>query len=152
MRWIGRFIASLWHLSRRSWVDVGMGLRPGSRASALVLFLFLIFLIIGGLLMLLGFDLADVDRWIDAQTGWLDLVGTLLFNALLAVILLVCALMVLVGLAQGLIGLVAPETRERRRPRPDGDADIAEDDGNIGCLATGIAAVVGWFAYAGLFG
>lgn len=94
LTWIPRLIAFLWSFSRRSWIDVGMGLRPRSGASALVLFLFLIFFIVGLLLVMLGFNLGDVDRWIDAQSGWLDAVGTFLFRAICGLVLLLCAFMV----------------------------------------------------------
>jgi hypothetical protein len=125
---IARLIAALWSFSRRAWVDVGMGLRPRSGASALVLFLFLIFALIGLILMLLGFDLADVDRWIDAQGGWLDAVGTLLFRALCGLILLVCAIAALGFLFH------------RKNPERPG----------LGCLIAALA--IGYFAWFGLIG
>src|SRR5687767_8056496 len=95
LRWIGWLVAGLWRFSRRSWIDTGIGLRPRSGASALVLFLFLVFFLIGMLLVLLGFGLGEVDRWIDAQAGWLDAVATFLFRAACGLILLLCTLMIL---------------------------------------------------------
>jgi hypothetical protein len=89
-----RWIAGLWSFSRRSWVDVGLGLRPRSGASALVLFLFLIFLIIGAILTLLGFDLVRVDAWLDDHSSWFDAVGSLMFRAICALVFLVCAALV----------------------------------------------------------
>lgn len=89
-RWIASLIGALWRFSRRSWIDTGIGLRPGSPASGLVLFLFLIFFIIGLVLVLFGFDLGDVDRWIDAQGGWLDAVFSLLFQAACGLGILIC--------------------------------------------------------------
>jgi hypothetical protein len=91
LTWIPRLVGALWRFSRRSWIDTGIGLRPRSGASALYLFLFLIFFLVGLTLVLLGFNLGDVDRWIDAQGGWLDAVGSFLFRAACAVTMLICA-------------------------------------------------------------
>jgi len=76
-RWIAWLTGALWRFSRRSWIDTGVGLRPRSPASALVLFLFLIFFLIGLVLVLLGFSLGDVDALIDAQAGRLAVPGAL---------------------------------------------------------------------------
>jgi hypothetical protein len=127
-RWIARLIAALWSFSRRSWIDTGMGLRPRSGASALVLFLFLIFFLIGLVLMLLGFDLGDVDRWIDAQGGWLDAVGSFLFRAVSGLILLLCLVMI----GSALFG-------RRTADRP-----------GVGCAL--LAVIVGYFAWFGMIG
>lgn len=90
LRAIGRFIAFLWAFSRRSWVSVHEGLRPRSGASALVLFLFLLFFVVGLILLLLGFDLGHVDAWLDAHGGWFSAIGDLLFRLVSGAILLVC--------------------------------------------------------------
>ena len=71
-----------------------MGLRPGSNAAVLMTFLILLFTIVGISLAVAGFDIGDVERWVDAQGGWLDAVGTFLFKVLLALILMICALVV----------------------------------------------------------
>jgi hypothetical protein len=128
VRWIAWLIGALWRFSRRSWVDTGIGLRPRSGASALVLFLFLIFFIIGLALMLLGFDLGDVDRWIDAQGGWLDAVGSALFRVASGLILLLCLFM---------IGGAIFDRKSAERP-------------GIGCAL--LAVVVGYFAWFGITG
>lgn len=126
-RWIGRLLAGLWRFSSRSWIDVGMGLRPGSRASALVLFLFLVFFLVGLVLVLLGFSLGDVDRWIEAQGGWLDAVGSWLFSALCGAVLLLCVLAILM------------QAFARKSERP-----------GLGCAV--LALVVGYFAWFGMTG
>jgi hypothetical protein len=126
LTWIPRLIAFLWGFYRRAWVDVGMGLRPRSGASALVLFLVLIFFLIGLVLMLLGIDLGAADRWLDAQGGWLDSAGILLFRAISGLILLVCAVAVLGALF------------DRKNPKRPG----------IGCVIAALA--VGYFAWFGL--
>lgn len=127
-RWIARLIGALWGVSRRAWVDVGLGLRPRSGASALVLFLFLLFVLIGLVLLLLGYDLAEVERWFDAQVGWIDTIGSFLFRALCGLILLACLLAV---------GGALFDRGNPNRPGP-------------GCLL--IALVLGYFAWFGLVG
>ena len=94
LTWLPRLIGILWRFSRRSWIDVGLGLRPRSGSSALVLFLFLVFFLLGLALLALGFSLGDLDRWIDANAGPLDAIASLLFRALCGLILLVCGLTV----------------------------------------------------------
>ncbi len=135
MRWIADLVGGLWNVSRRSWVDVGGGLRPRSRASGLYLFLILLFSVIGLALVLLGFDLDAVDRWLDARAGWFDLIGRLIFKALLAVILLFCVLCA----GAVLDGRLAPG--EEDRPGWGATAGTL-----IGTL------VVGYLAWVGLAG
>ena len=97
LRAIGRCIAFLWDTSRRSWISVHEGLRPRSGASALFLFLFLLFFLIGLILVLLGFDLNRVDLWLEARGGWFSAIGDLLFRLVSAAVLLVC--LILLGAA-----------------------------------------------------
>lgn len=92
LTWLPRLIGFLWRFSRRSWIDVGMGLRPGSGSSGLVLFLFLIFFLIGLVLMLLGVGLGDVDNWLDARSDRIDSVASFMFQALCGLVLLFCIL------------------------------------------------------------
>lgn len=127
-RWIAWLIGALWRFSRRSWIDTGIGLRPRSGASALVLFLFLIFFIIGLALMLLGFSLGDVDAWLDAQAGWLDAVFSFLFRAVCGLVILLCLFTIYSAIF------------DRRNPEHFG----------FGCAA--VAAVVGYFAWFGVIG
>lgn len=115
-------------MARGSHADVGMGLRPGSGASALFVFLFLIFFLIGLMLVLFGFDLADVDTWIDAQGGWLDAVGTLLFR-------IVCGLVVLLSIVT-VWGAIF-DRKDANRP-------------GIGCAIGAI--ILGYFAWFGVIG
>ena len=80
MRWIGWFLGALWRFSRRSWVTVHEDLRPRSPASGLYLFLFLLFFVIGLVLMLLGVNLGSLDRWLESHAGLLDSIASRLFN------------------------------------------------------------------------
>lgn len=94
LRAIGRFIAFLWGLSKRSWIEVRPDLRPRSGASALLLFLILLFFCIGLVLVLLGFDLNDVDLWLEAHGGWFAAIGMLLFRLFWGFVLLLAAFLV----------------------------------------------------------
>lgn len=149
MRWLTAPIQVLWGIARRSWVSIDPDLRPRSGASALKLFLFLIFLVIGIVLRLLGFGLADVDRWLDAQGGWLNALGSIVFRGLCGAVLLVCVLLVGAGIVQMLARLGG---RSRRSPRSQSRQQHgnAEEATGIGCVATGTAAVIGYFAWFGM--
>src|SRR5215210_6921530 len=93
-RWIAWLIGALWRFSRRSWIDTGIGLRPRSGASALYLFLFLIFFLIGLILLLLGFNLGSLDALIDAQAGRIDSVASFLFRVLSGLVIVLCLFMI----------------------------------------------------------
>jgi hypothetical protein len=129
LSWIPRLIAFLWSFSRRSWVDVGMGLRPRSGSSALVLFLFLVFFLIGLVLMLLGVSLGDVDNWLDVQSGWIDSVASFLFRILCGLVILLCGFAIYSALF------------DRKNP---------ERVGGIGCAI--LAVIVAYFAWFGMVG
>ena len=126
-RGIGRFISGLWAFSRSGWMGSDLGLRFGSGAAALYTFLFLLLFLIGLALVLLGFDLGDVDRWLDAQSGWIDAIASLMFRAVCAGILLLCLFM------------IGSATFGRRNPGRPG----------LGCAF--LALIVGYFAWFGIF-
>jgi len=127
-RWIAWLVGALWRFSKRSWIDTGIGLIPRSRFSALVLFLFLIFFPIGLVLVLLGFDLGEVDAWLDAQAVWLDAVGSFLFRAVCGLVMLLCLFM---------IGSAIFDRKSPDRP-------------GVGCVL--LAVLVAYFAWFGLVG
>jgi hypothetical protein len=127
-RWIAGLIGALWRFSRRSWIDTGVGLRPRSAASALVLFLFLIFFLIGLVLVLLGISLGDVDALIEAQAGRIDAAASLLFRAVSGLVILLCLFM------------IGGAIFDRDNPERPG----------VGCAL--VAMVVAYFAWFGLAG
>ena len=144
MRWIAVLIGGIWRYSCHIWIDVG-GLKLYGGASALYFILFLIFFSIGTVLMLLGFNLGDVDRWLDARAGWFDLIGTLAFKGLLVFILLICVLMVGMGLFERL-------PRKHRISRGKGKPpDESSSDRPLSFGAMIAALIVGYFAYVGIF-
>lgn len=127
-RWIAWLTGALWRFSRRSWIDTGVGLRPRNGASALVLFLFLIFFLIGLVLVLLGFDLGSADAAIDAQAGRIESVASFLFRAVSGLVILLCLL------------TIGSAIFERGKP----------DRPGVGCALA--AVLVAYFAWFGLTG
>lgn len=145
LRGIGRLIVLVWRVCRASWLDVGHGLRPNSLASAAYLFLIVMLCGIGLILVLMGFDLADVDRWLDRRTGWWELIGSLalklVWGALLAGCLLVAGLGVYERLRR-LASWVRPGTRAV--------AGIAAKQGMVGWGFLVTAVILGYFSVFGL--
>jgi hypothetical protein len=138
---IGAILGGLWNYCRLSARATGYG------TPALYLFLYYILLPVGLLLVLLGFDLEAVDRWLDGHAGWLDALGSLAFKALLAIVLLVSVLGVAAGLFGRLRALVRPAPTTTRRRGTDG----AEADDLPGWGTVLLCLVLGYFAAASLF-
>jgi hypothetical protein len=84
-------------------------------------------------LVLLGVDLERVDVWLDAQGGWLDAIGSVLFRVLCGFILLMCAVIVVGGLCQRIVPSMRGEDR-------------------IGVVAMLVAILIGYFAWFGVVG
>ena len=127
-RWIAWLIGALWRFSRRSWIDTGIGLRPRSGASALYLFLFLIFFLAGLVLLLLGFNLGSLDAWIDAHAGRIDSVASFLFRMACGLVILFCLFT---------IGAAIFDRKSPERP-------------GVGCAL--VAILVAYFAWFGVTG
>lgn len=89
---IGAFLARLWRVADFWRISPVEGVRTGSSLAGKLMFLVLLFTAIGGVLMLVGFDLDQVDLWLDAQGGWLDAVGSILFRGVVWFFFLVCTL------------------------------------------------------------
>ena len=123
---IGRFFAWLWDLAR-FFPTVAPGIRFGSASSVLLTFLFFIFFLIGLVLVLLGFDLGEVDAWLDRQSDWLEFVGTLIFKGFLLVVLAICVLIA-----------TSPITDRSNKDRPGGCMILI-------AIAIGYVCVVGVF-------
>ena len=123
---MGRFLAWLWDVAR-FFPTVAPGIRFGSATSVLLTFLFYVFFLIGLALVLLGFDLDAVDAWLDRQGGWLALIGTLIFKAILLIVLLVCVVIA-----------TSPITDRSNKDRPGG------------CMIL-IAIAIGYFCVVGVF-
>ena len=147
--WVSAPFRSLWAICRGSWVDVGGGLRPGSGASALYLFLFLVFCLAGAVLLALGFDLERVDLWLDGHQTWFELAGAIAFKAVLAVVSLACLVIAAAGVHARLGAMLRPALR-RGGGAPAEGARAARPD-TFGWGAISLALVVGYFAARSLF-
>lgn len=152
MRWITGLFGFLWRVARGSWVNVGGGLRPHSMASALYLFLFFVFFVVGAILWALGFDLGEVERWMDAHAGLFDWVGTWLWRLFCGFVLLICAFVLVFGAYDRLSpgqraarGRIALSNKWRRKSKSEQDAAKP-----IGCIGFGMALLIGWFAWVGM--
>jgi hypothetical protein len=154
---IAGFVRWLWSLSMAVRHPIDSGLRPGSGGAGLYMFLFLLFLSIGLVLMALGFDLADVDRWLEANGGWIGGGADLLFRGFMGLIFLFSLLaagVMLFELGRTLFGA--------RDEALDGPAEQLERDGSgeddappgplgLGCGVL-VALVFAWFAWFGVSG
>lgn len=127
-RWIAWLIGALWRFSRRSWIDTGIGLRPRSGASALYLFLFLIFFLIGLILLLFGVNIGSLDAWIDAHAVRIDSVASFLFRMVCGLVILLC------------LFTIGGAIFDRKNPERPG----------IGCAL--VAVLVAYFAWFGVTG
>lgn len=92
-----------------------------------------LFFVLGLLLSLLGlvfgFDLGDVDRWLEAHGGWFEALGDLLFRAVCGLIFLFCL---------ALVGTVVYAWR-------------SEPENRLGMGCGVLAAfVIGYFAWIGM--
>lgn len=95
-------------------------------AAAPWLFLSFLIFVTSLVLVLLGFDLGDVDRWIEAQGGWLDALGSALVRLVSGLVILVCLI------------TIGGAIFDRRNPERPG----------AGCAL--LAVVVAYFAWFGL--
>jgi hypothetical protein len=149
MRGIRGTIVLIWRLCRASWVNVGNGLRPNSLASAMYLFLYSMLFIIGLILVLLGFDLAEVDRWLDGHSGWFELFGTIVLKAFWAVMLLTCVIMVGAAMHGRLRALARLLRREPKVVAAGRGRTTAGGDG-LGWGSILVGLILGYFAAIGL--
>lgn len=133
MRFIAEFLGSLWRSAMFWRISPIEGVRTGSNLAGCLMFLVMVFAIIGVILVALGFDLNKVDLWLDAQGGWLDFVGSVLFRGFVWAVFLFCVfccgMMIYVFVAE-------PESRK-----------------SLGSLALGflIPALIAWFLSPSLF-
>ena len=74
------FLRSLWRSAMFWRISPIEGVRTGSSLAGCMMFLVSVFTIVAVVLVLLGFDLGEVDLWLEAQGGWLHFVGSVVFR------------------------------------------------------------------------
>lgn len=87
---IGALIGGMWRTAQFWRISPLAEVRTGSNLAGALMFLVMLFSLIGLILVMLGFDLNEVDLWLEAQGGWLDFVGRILFRGLVWFIFLLC--------------------------------------------------------------
>lgn len=140
---IGKVLGYLWRLSRGGWLGDQVGARIGSGAARLFTFLWLIFLVIAIVLVLFGFDLEAVDRWLDTHTNWFELIGDVLFRLFYGFVILLCGLTIYT-LAEEML---FPTGRKGEAPDPDDEPDDGKRHvvrRSLGILAALAIAYVAW--------
>lgn len=144
-------IRSLRALSSGLWVGVSNTFRAGSGLASLTRFLSQTLFIVGIVLVLLGFDLIEIDRWLEGQAGTIEGAGSLLFRLFCGLILLICAFAVTAGLFQMVVRLYRKlfGSRAKEQSPVMQRKRAKEDDEQLGCGFTALAVVVGYFAYFG---
>ena len=151
---IAGFVRWLWQTSMLLRYPFDSGLRTGSRAAGLYMFLVLFFLVVGVILVGFGFDLDSIDRSLDAQAGRIDWATSLLFrifNGLVYFLSLAFAGMMLASLLLKLHGQPA----EIGVPDPAAETDNSEEApagaGSLGCGFL-VALTIAYFAWFGIVG
>ena len=146
---IGRFFGFLWTLARMFPAAGLPGIRFGSGGSVFYSFLVFFFIVVAVVLVLLGFDLEQVDAWLDRNADTFDLIGTIIWKIMLAGIMALCALVVVAPFIDGKSkddDVPQHSTANRRR---EGEAQT-QSWFSIGC-ATLVALAIGYVCYVGIF-
>ncbi|HWU74018.1 MAG TPA: hypothetical protein VN137_11065 [Sphingomonas sp.] len=144
---VGKVLSYLWRLSRGGWLGDQVGARIGSGGARLFTFIWLIFLIVAIVLVLSGFDLEAVDRWLDAHSSWFELIGDVLFRIFYGFVILLC------GLTIYTLGeeIVFPAGRKAEPPDPNEDES---NDGKRHVVRRGLgillAMAIGYVAWVGM--
>lgn len=120
------FLRYLWNLARFLTVPLSVGLRLGSRAAQAFGFLFLLFCLFFGAVVILGGDIASVEAWFDAHAAFWDLAGTIAWKIFLGCVLLICLM------------IPVAQFTSAREDRP-------------GCFGVGLAVVIGYACVVGIF-
>jgi len=93
-RFISEGLGRLWRVANFWRISPIEGVRTGSPLAGGLMFLFLLFFVIGVVLVTLGFDLGQVDAWLEGQYGWMDFVGKIALRIWLGFMLLACVALV----------------------------------------------------------
>ncbi len=151
MRFIAGFFGFLWRMSRLGTMGSDIGLRVGSGAAVLYTFLWLVFLVVAIVLVVLGFDLEAVDRWLNAHSGWFELIGDVVWRIFCGLVVLMC------GLAIYTLGLEMIDPRQAEdedEPKPRRKKAGVEEAPRRKIVSRSLGILVllgiGWFAWGGV--
>ncbi|MBY0568270.1 MAG: hypothetical protein K2P70_13225 [Hyphomonadaceae bacterium] len=134
VRGILAFFGALWRSAMFWRISPLEGVRTGSSLAGCLMFMVMIFTIVAVVLVALGFDLGEVDLWLEAQGGWLDFVGRIAFRIGIWLVFLFSVLCCVV--------IVWARFAEAK-------ADRGSIWGSIGGFV--LFAIVAWFCSASLF-
>lgn len=147
MRFIGQLFVLPWDTARR-----GNRVSYGRGPAVLYTILFLFFMVVGLILVALGFDLQRVDVWLDARSTWFLLIGDILWRMLCALVLLMCGLGILT-----LVRTLGPKPqapphdhetgRQHKHPAPTVQAEPSVAGTLFSIL---LCLTIGYFAFIGV--
>ncbi|MGB7654330.1 MAG: hypothetical protein WBL74_02505 [Novosphingobium sp.] len=151
---IAGLVRWLWQAAMLLRYPFDSGLRTGSRVAGLYMFLVLFFLVLGVVLVSLGFDLDHIDSSLEAHGSWIEWIASLLFR-------IFSALVYLLSLAFAGMMLASLLLKLRGQPGevgvPDLSAQTDENDeapagaGSLGCGFL-VALTIAYFAWFGIVG
>ena len=148
---IAGFVRWLWQATMLLRYPFDSGLRTGSRAAGLYMFLVLFFLVLGVVLVALSFDLDAIDGSLGAHAEGIDWAASLLFRVF-------SALVYLLSLAFAAMMLASLLLKMRGQPDDVGvpiEQDEVEDEpagaGSLGCGFL-VALTIAYFAWFGIVG
>jgi hypothetical protein len=134
---LGALIGSFWRFAK------GTGYVPNRGVRVLYIFLTLIFMTVALVLLGLGVELDEADRWLDRHGGAISLIADWLWRGACGVVLLFCVIIVVISLIDwgkriygGGTELGLPPD-EPPPPRASGCAFL-------------VALVIGYFAWTGM--
>ena len=144
MRFIGQFISLLWDASRR-----GNRVNYGRGPAVLYTFLFLVFMVVGLILVALDFDLQKVDVWLNAHNNWFLAIGDVLWRMTLVVVVALCASALFTIVQEWNparpSNIVVPSSKHPLPPEKPPRSLLSKLGGILLCLTIGYFALIGVF-------
>ncbi|WP_293991582.1 hypothetical protein [Sphingomonas sp.] len=137
-------------MSRHGVLGSDVGLRWGSGQAALFTFLWLLFFVAAIVLVVMGFDLEAVDRWLNARAGLFDHIGDILFRIFFGFVLAMCGLTIWTLVDAMRAPALANVIDVKHRKKDDDDLDDGQPHVVRRSLGILVALVIGWFAWMGV--
>ena len=114
------------------------------------IFLAVLLFVIGSVLTLLGFDLAEVDLWLEGHGGLFNAIGSALIRLFCGLVLLVCIVLVSISVWSHGARFHEKYFKAEVISTSKRKADKVKD-APAGCLGIGVLLVIGYFAFFGAF-